>query len=218
MWGCSLSGTRLLMNIQNQGGGVLTLYRLAGRKAAPPPRGREQDVRRGGSGGRGSPRRPPPASQLGPDSPATHVALPPPEPRGTHPRTRRVQSRGLWRRESVHRSLRDPEARDPASRLKDPRYPGAQRPLPEEPGVRDVSPARSWRPSFLHPVLKNLGSQIGDYLQRFPDIRAQHPNLANGLPAPRPVLFGAETPTPSRGPRNWGLPCAPAWRWFNPCS
>lgn len=50
MWGRSLPGARLLMNIQRTGGGVLTLYRLPGRKAAPPPRGREQDMSPGGWG------------------------------------------------------------------------------------------------------------------------------------------------------------------------
>lgn len=60
MWGCSLSGTAFSSIFRIQGGGVLTLCGLAGRKAAPPPCGREQDMSPGGGGGEAPGDRPPP--------------------------------------------------------------------------------------------------------------------------------------------------------------
>lgn len=114
---------------------------------------------------------------------------------------------------SLHRTLRDPKAQAKGTQIS--RCPA---PPPGGAGSPGHHSARSWRPSFLHPGLKKLGSQTGDYPQGFPDIRAQISELGIRTPGAPASLFGAETPTTSRGPRNFGLPCTPAWRWFNICS
>lgn len=128
--------TRLLMNIQNQGWGLNPS--LAGRpegSPSPPQAGTGCKPRR--QRGRGNPGRPPPASQLGLDSPAPDVAPPPShEPRVTQPGARGVQRLGPGRPEFLHRILRDPEVQAPALRLQNLSHPGAQRPLLEQPGAR----------------------------------------------------------------------------------
>ena len=169
MWGCSLPGTRLLMNIQKPERRGLNPS-LAGRPEggpSPPRAGTGYEPGRLG-GGEAPGDRPPPHCWDRALQPQMYVAPPPlePAPPIPEPEGSTVADSSLPK---LHRVLRDPEAQAPASRLEDPRYPGAQRPLLEELGVRDISAARPWRPSFLHPVSKNLGSQTGDSLQSFPE-------------------------------------------------
>lgn len=105
---------------------------------------------------------------------------------------------------SLHRALRDPKAQAKGTQIS--RCPA---PPPGGAGSPGHHSARSLRPSFLHPGLKNLGSQTGDYLQAFPDIRAQISELGIRTPSAPASLFGAETPPLQGDPGIWDSPALP---------
>ena len=151
MWGCSLSGTAFLSIFRTQRGGVLTLCGLAGRKAAPPPCGREQDMSPGRGGGEAPGDRPPPH----------HWDWTLQTQRWRRRRRRQIPVPSILKPEGstvadcsrpkfCPASCETPKPRPQRpGRLEDPRYSGAQRPLlEEEPGVRDISPARPWNGSW----------------------------------------------------------------------
>lgn len=214
MWGCSLPGTRLLMNIQKPERRGRLNPLLAGRpEGGPSPLRAGTGYEPGRLGGGEAPGdRPPPHCWDRALQPQMYVAPPPPEsaPPIPEPEGSTVADSSLPK---LHRVLRDPRSPGPSVQARGPQI--SRCPAPPPGGAR--SPGHQ-RCATLEAELPAPGFQefrIPD--RRFPP---EFPRkLSPGLPgfeelgirtpsAPSSP-FGVEAPATSRGPWNLGLPALP---------